>query len=441
MADEAPGATATARRTHPWSYLRLVLIGALIGVPAALVGAVFLWLVHLVEDWLWTDLPKALGQSEPPWYLVVGLPVAGALLALLARRLLPGDGGHEPLEGIAATPTPVSYMPGIALAAIATLSFGAVLGPEAPLIALGSATGIAVGKIVHLGPRERQVVATAGSYSAISALFGGPIVASFMLMEGSLGVGARLVPVLLPGFVSAAVGYVIFIGIGDWPGLEAASLAIGDLPTYDTIRVGDLAIAVVAGIVIAVVVRAARRVGEAVYALRPRGAALVLVAGAAITGLLALVAEAFGGSSDDILFSGQGAVPTLLGTESTSLLLVLILAKAIAFAWCLGCGFRGGPIFPAIFLGVGVASLAVVWFGASPTVALAIGAAAGMTAMSSFLFTSVLFAALLTGSAGHDTVSAAVLAAASAWLTVQALKRWLPDRQVSGRDPEPSPAE
>jgi H+/Cl- antiporter ClcA len=423
--------TAEARRARPWPYLRLVLIGALIGVPAALVGAVFLWLVHVVEDALWTDLPKALGESEPPWYLVVGLPVVGALLALLARRLLPGDGGHEPLEGIAATPTPVSYMPGIAIAAVATLAFGAVLGPEAPLIALGSATGIAVGTIAKLGSQERQVVATAGSYSAISALFGGPLVASFMLMEGGLGIGVRLVPVLLPGFVSAAVGYVIFIGIGSWPGLQSASLAIGDLPDYNTIRVGDLAIAVVAGVVVAVVVRVTRRVGEAVFALRPRGATVVIVAGGAVTGLLALVAEAFGGTSEDILFSGQGAVPTLLTTDSTSLLLVLVAAKAIAFAWCLGCGFRGGPIFPAVFLGVGIASLAVVWFGASPTVALAIGAAAGMTAMSSFLFTSVLFAALLTGSAGHDTVSAAVLAAASAWLATQALKRWLPEPRAA----------
>ena len=412
--------------------MRLVLIGALIGVPAALVASAFLALVHLIEDLLWTDLPDALGESSPPWYLVVGLPVIGAVLALLARRLLPGDGGHEPLKGLSATPTPVSYVPGIALAALATLSFGAVLGPEAPLIALGSATGMAVGRIARLGDQERQVVSTAGSYSAISALFGGPIVASFMLMESGLGFGKRLVPVLLPGFVASAVGYVLLVGFDGWGGLPSTSLAVGDLPAYATIHLGDLALAIVLGIVVAVVVRVARRVGETVFTLRARGATAVLVAAGAITGLLALTAEALGAESRDVLFSGQTAIPDVLSIDSGGLLIVLVVAKALAFAWCLGGGFRGGPIFPSIFLGVGVASLASVWLGMSPTVALAIGAAAGMTAMSSFLFTSVLFADLLVGSAGHATVPAAVLAAASAWLTVQALARLMPDPPAAG---------
>jgi H+/Cl- antiporter ClcA len=79
---EAPQITGTA-------YLRLIALGAVIGVPAALVAAGFLALVHELEDWLWHDLPDALGHSSPPWYLVVGLPVAGACVVVAARKLLP----------------------------------------------------------------------------------------------------------------------------------------------------------------------------------------------------------------------------------------------------------------------------------------------------------------------------------------------------------------
>ena len=124
-------------------YLHLVLLGAAIGIPAALVAALFLALVHDLEHWLWHDLPDSLGHSSPPGYLVIGLPVAGALLVVAARLLLPGDGGHEPLEGLSTKPTPISHAPGVALAALGTLSFGAVLGPEAPIVALGSVVGIA----------------------------------------------------------------------------------------------------------------------------------------------------------------------------------------------------------------------------------------------------------------------------------------------------------
>ena len=33
-----------------------------------------------LQHWLWTDLPDALGESGPPWYLVLGLPVAGGAI-------------------------------------------------------------------------------------------------------------------------------------------------------------------------------------------------------------------------------------------------------------------------------------------------------------------------------------------------------------------------
>src|SRR6186997_2993979 len=116
------------------TYLRLIALGALIGIPAALVAALFLALVHDLEHWLWHDLPDSLGHPSPPWYLVIGLPAVGACIVLVARRLLPGDGGHSPLQGIGGGAVPLANAPGIALAAIGTLSFGAVLGPEAPLI-------------------------------------------------------------------------------------------------------------------------------------------------------------------------------------------------------------------------------------------------------------------------------------------------------------------
>jgi len=83
-----------------------------------------------------------------------------------------------------------------------------------------------------------------------------------------------------------------------------------------------------------------------------------------------------------------------------------------------GCGFRGGPIFPAIFLGIALASLTVVWFDVSPTLAVAVGTAAGMAAQTRLIVTPVLLSTLLVGSQGLDTVPAAVLATASAWLAM-----------------------
>jgi H+/Cl- antiporter ClcA len=154
-------------------YLRLVGLGALVGIPAGLAAALFLALVHELQHWLWTDLPDALGESSPPWYLVIGLPVVGALIVAAARILLPGDGGQPPLEGHGSPATPISHGPGIVLAALATLGFGAALGPEAPVIAPGSVVALALTTFAGLGERERSVLGTAGSFSAVWRSSGG----------------------------------------------------------------------------------------------------------------------------------------------------------------------------------------------------------------------------------------------------------------------------
>src|SRR5262245_19496882 len=95
------------------TYLHLVLLGAAIGLPAAFVAVGFLALVHQAEHWLWVDLPDALGSDSPQWYLVLFIPVLGAALVLAARRLLPGDGGHSPLDGLSVDPTPLRIAPGV----------------------------------------------------------------------------------------------------------------------------------------------------------------------------------------------------------------------------------------------------------------------------------------------------------------------------------------
>jgi H+/Cl- antiporter ClcA len=111
-------------------YVRLILFAALIGIPAALLAAVFLAFITLVQDWLWTDLPKALGTTTPPWYLVLGLPIVGAAIVVAARTFLPGDGGHQPLKGLSTAPTPVANGPGVALAAIGTHGSAPSSGPR-----------------------------------------------------------------------------------------------------------------------------------------------------------------------------------------------------------------------------------------------------------------------------------------------------------------------
>jgi H+/Cl- antiporter ClcA len=170
---------------------------------------------------------------------------------------------------------------------------------------------------------------------------------------------------------------------------------------------------------------------------------VLLLAGGLAIGLLALVGQRLGADSQDVLFSGQASLGAVTGASSLWLVLVLLITKGLAYAVSLGAGFRGGPIFPAIFVGVAVASIPVVALGSSPTWAIAVGSAAGMAAQTRLLISPLLLASLLVGPEGSDLIPAAVLAAATAWILATALerRRMPPEPEPEGRPaavPEPT---
>lgn len=113
------------------NYLRLLVIAAVLGVPVSAASYGFLALVDYLQKEIFDRLPHGLGfSSEPAWWPLPVLVLGGALAAL-AIRYLPGHGGPSPAGGFKmhGPPTPVQ-LPGVVLAALATLIFGAVLGPE-----------------------------------------------------------------------------------------------------------------------------------------------------------------------------------------------------------------------------------------------------------------------------------------------------------------------
>ena len=121
--------------------------------------------------------------------------------------------------------------------------------------------------------------------------------------------------------------------------------------------------------------------------------------------------------------SGQATLATL-GSHperwTTNALVLLLICKGIAYAVCLGA-FRGGPAFPAIFLGGAFGILASTLLPGVGTVAgLAIGMAAGV-AVTRLLVTSVLLVTLLLGEASADLMPAIILAAVVALIVDELL--------------------
>ena len=410
----------------PKSYLKTLIFAALLGFPVAFAAVLFQTAIHDVTHLVWEEIPDSLDWSAPPWWYVVLVPgIAGILVAAAVR--LPGHGGHSPLEGLGMGAVRPIDLGSILLAALATLSLGLVLGPEAPLIALGLGLGAIAVRFVRLDGTEAQLLVFAGAFAAIAALFGGPLVAAFLLFEVTAASGtipARAMGrALLPGFVAAGTGALVFTGVAGWPGLHETSLALPPLPAYETVRLADLAICVGVAVAVAVAVVAFRHLAHAVAArasVRPDAA---LVIAGLLVGALAVAFRATADRPVDlVLFSGQQELPAVVAEGSAGVLVLLVFAKGLAWALSLGSGFRGGPVFPAIALGVAIGVLtADLLPGLETTPAIATGIAAATAAVLRTPFTAVLLATLLVGSSAADTVPIAVLAAAVGWLVATAL--------------------
>jgi H+/Cl- antiporter ClcA len=419
MSSPSPDPAALLRSRR---YVGLLILAAILGVPISAAAYGFLALVSGLQEWLFTDLPGALGfDGTPLWWPLPLLALAGVLVGLTIRYL-PGRGGHSPADGFKAggVPSPIE-LPGIAIAALATLSLGAVLGPEAPLIALGA--GLA-GSAVRLARRDvpaqaTAVVAAAGSFAAISTLLGSPLLGAFLLMEASGLGGPTLGLVLVPGLVAAGVGSLIFIGLDAWTGLGTYSLALPDVPPFAQPDLAQFGWALVIGLVAAVVGTGIRRLA---LALRPHVERRLLLAtplvGVAVGTLAIVYAQASGHNFSEVLFSGQNALGPLISNSasySAGALVLLVACKGLAYGASLA-GFRGGPVFPAMFLGAagGIA------LSHLPGLPLVPGVAMGIGAMSVVLLrlplTSVLLATLLLAADGLAVMPLVIVAVAVAYV-------------------------
>jgi H+/Cl- antiporter ClcA len=221
--------------------------------------------------------------------------------------------------------------------------------------------------------------------------------------------GMLLVPVL----VALGAGYLTQVGVAGLPGFGSHSLSVPGLAAYPTIEPGDLLLGLLVAVVAAVVIVAAREGAVAVDRLAQRRSTVVLFGAAVVTALVLLVAQVgFDVPLDQILFSGNAGMAGLVQETSLAAVLVIVVGKSVAYAVALGGGFRGGPIFPATYIGVAVAVLvSLLLTDVSLTPLAAAGIAAAAAGMLKLPATSALLATLLVAGGGAGVAPFAIFGA------------------------------
>ncbi|MFC7842006.1 ion channel protein [Streptomyces sp. NPDC057382] len=405
---QAPSVTpATPARALLPSIVPAVAVGVLSSL--VLVG-VEVAAEHL-QDVLWGPLPDALGigRYSVAWMFVM-LVATGIAVGLVVWRM-PGHAGPDPATvGLDAPVLPPVVLPGLVLATALMLAGGPSLGPENPIIAVN--VGLAVwlgGRAVPRAPgRIWPVLAEAAT---IGALFGTPVAAALAISEVLAGQKTRglLWDNLFAPLTAAAAGSLT-VSLVDRPSFDLG------LPPFGRPGWADLAAAVVVASVGALLTLCAVYAFPHVHAAfhRLRHPLLMLPVGGAVLGALA----ALGGHLT--LFKGLDEIavlaqdPQARGAGEYAVLTVVKLAALLVAA---SCGFRGGRIFPAVFVGtaLGLGAHALV-DGVHPSVGVAAAVLGVLLAITRQGWVSLFVAAVLVAS--PSILVLLCVASLPAWLLV-----------------------
>lgn len=423
----------------PRHLLAMSGIAVVVGLLAGAGASAFLWVEHKLQNLLWHDLPDWLGQSAAAPWLVVLILILGALIVHAAMRL-PGKGGHSPLAGFGMD-IGGREIGSVLIAALASLSAGAVIGPEAPLIAVG--TALAAMALRRPGRPLQQVMMFVGAMAAVSAIFGNPLVTAVLLLEFALVGGPALASpaVLLSALSGMAASYVLQVGLAGWSGLGQAELGLPGLPSYTSLVPRDALVSIPLAVIVSAVVMAARLAAMEVETIARRRPLPTILAAAVVVAACAIGVDMItDGGLDLVLFSGESAMPQYLAVTSLGTAVVILIGKAVAYIVSLGSGFRGGPIFPAVALGALLATITTLIVPGTSVSALAATSIAAATAgMLGMPFVSLLLGVMLTYPSGGATTILAVVGTVIGMITRLAAQRRIPALNPSAKGTDAAP--
>ena len=331
---------------HPRArtMLLLSLPAVAIGFASSLFLIVVMKIASVLQNLLWQRLPGTLGiaQDSPLW--IIGVLTLTGIAVGLVIRFSQGHAGPDPAcEPLIGAPVPPSALPGLIVALILGLAGGVSLGPEHPIMTVNIALAVAIG--ARLLPRvnrmEWTILASAGT---IGALFGTPVAAALIFSQ-TLN-GSSEVPLwdrLFAPLMAAAAG-ALTTGLFFHPHFSLPIAHYGQMEMTDILSGAIVAaIAIAAGMV---AVWCLPRLHAMMHQMK--NPVLVLGIGGFILGILGVI----GGPVS--LFKGLDEMQQMVANQafSTSDYFLLAVIKLAALVVAAASGFRGGRIFPAVFVGV-----------------------------------------------------------------------------------------
>ncbi|ATM04275.1 MULTISPECIES: ion channel protein [Raoultella] len=358
---------------HPRARTMLLLSipAVIIGIASSLVLIVTMKIAAILQHVIWSSVPLSLGieASGQLWTIAV-LTLTGIAVGLVVR-FSPGHAGPDPAtESLIGAPISTGALPGLVAALVLGLAGGVSLGPEHPVMVMNIALAVAIGS--RLFPRvsslDWTILAASGT---IGALFGTPVAAALIFSQtlnssNDVPLWDRLFAPLLAAAAGALTTDLFVhpnfsLPIPVYPQMHFVDILSGAIVTLIAIAVGMVAVWCL----------------PRLHALMNRLKNPVLTLG--LGGLLLGILGAAGGHIT--LFKGLEEMQQIALSQTLTAgdFLLIALVKLAALVIASASGFRGGRIFPAVFVGVALGFMLHAHVEAVPAAITVSCAILGMT--------------------------------------------------------------
>ena len=366
------------------ALLKWLAVGALVGGVGGFVGAAFHLGVRTATAY----------RTAHPWVLYL-LPVGGAVIALLYRLCrLEGAGTNAVIESVHfGKKIPTLLVPLIFVCTIITHLCGGSAGREGAALQIGGGIGYRTGTLLHLGEKELPLATLCGMSGVFAALFGTPLTATVFALE-VISVGVLYYAGLLPCLTASLTGYYIALLMG----VEPTRFAV-TAPERSWLTLGLVALLAVGCALVSILFCRGLHLTEHTAARWVKNPVLR----AAVGGVILLAATLLLGTTD---YNGAGM----------DIISRAIAGQAEPWAWLwklaftavtIGCGFKGGELVPAFFVGATFGCMAGGLMGLPPSFAAAVGMVAMFCGAVNCPIASVILSAELFGADGATYFAAA----------------------------------
>ncbi len=313
------------------------------GGLAGLIAILTLQLMMAAQHLIWNTAAPEGGAG--PVRIAVTILIGGGLLILLAK-ISPSETVSELLDS---TDHPLARSNRkillTALAATVAVGFGGAIGPEAGLLAVIMECSAIVGRKIARSEEQARAIAHAGVAGALGGLYASPPAAAAMDGPDDGVPASRLM-----SFIAGISGFLVFVFVAKaaFNGEGTFSIPLPDSkPGEDWLIIVPVLVGGLLGVLFRVLQAGADRV--AAWIARPW---LVTLIGTALFAALAAAIPL-------VRFSGHEQlhdVDHLFDQGAAAQLWLLAFAKIVAVVLCLSSGWRGGEIFPLIFVGAAAGS-------------------------------------------------------------------------------------